>query len=79
LKQKLCKLVLKIWDEEELPTQLNKGIVCPIYRKGGRLKCNICRPITLLNIVYKIFAVLLNKRLSDIVGKNWKSVKWDFA
>jgi hypothetical protein len=70
LKQKLCKLVLKIWDDEELPTQLNEGIVCPIYGKGGRLKCNICRPITLLSIVYKIFSVLLNKRLSDIVGKN---------
>jgi hypothetical protein len=43
-------LVLKIWDEEELPTQWNEGIKCPIYRKGGRLKCNIYRPITLLNI-----------------------------
>jgi hypothetical protein len=78
LKQKLCKLVLKIWDEEELPAQWNERIVCPIYRKGGRLKCNMYRQITLLNIAFKIFAMLLNKRLSDS-WKNWKSVKWDFA
>ena len=52
---------------------------CPIYRKGGRLKCNIYRQITLVNIAYKIFAVLLNKSLSDIVETNWKRVKWDFA
>ena len=31
------------------------------------LKCNNYRPITLLNIAHIIFAILLNKRLYDII------------
>jgi len=54
-----------IWNNEQLPQQWNEGIVCPIYKKGNRLNCNNCRPITLSNIAYKIFAVLLNKRLIE--------------
>jgi hypothetical protein len=26
-----------------------------------------------------MFAILLNKRISDTVEKSWKNVKWDFA
>ena len=77
MNQKLYKLIFKIWDKEQLPTQWNGGNICPIYKKGGRLKCNNCSPITLLNTAYTTFAVLLNKRLSDMIEKNWKNVKWD--
>jgi hypothetical protein len=61
LKQKLYKVRLKIQDKEQLPTQWNEGIVCPVYKKGDRLKYNNYRPIKLLNIAFKIFAMLLNK------------------
>jgi len=65
LKQKLYKLVLMMWNNEQLPQQLNEGIICPVYKKGDRLKCNNYRPITLLNIAHKIFAIILNKRLIE--------------
>jgi len=54
-----------IWNNEQLPQQRNDGIICPVYKKGDRLNCNNCGPITLLNIAYKIFAFLLNKRLTE--------------
>jgi hypothetical protein len=59
LKQKLYKVSLKIRNKEQLPTYWNEGIVCPLYRKGDRLKYNNYSPIKLLNIALKIFAVLL--------------------
>jgi hypothetical protein len=60
LKQKLNKLTIIIWNNEQVPQQRNEGIICPVYKKGDRLNCNNYRPITLLNIAYKIFAILLN-------------------
>jgi hypothetical protein len=66
LKQKIHKLIQNIWNTETLPAQWNEGIICPIYKRGDRLDCNNFRPIMLLNVTYKIYAILLNKRLSDI-------------
>ena len=48
-----------------------------IIQKKDTLKNINYRPIKLLNISFKIFAVLLNKRF-DIVEKNLMNVKWDF-
>jgi hypothetical protein len=53
--------------------------MCPIYKKGGILKCKNYSPIILLHTAYKIFPILLNKRISDMIGKNRKNVKWDFV
>jgi len=54
-----------IWNNEQLSQQWNEGIICPVSKKGDRLNCNNYRPIILLNITYKIFAILLNKRLIE--------------
>jgi hypothetical protein len=31
LKQRIHKLIVKIWEEEQLSSQWNKGIICPVY------------------------------------------------
>jgi len=65
LKQKLYKLILTIWNNEQLPQQWKEGIICPVYKKGDRLNCKNYRPNTILNTAYKIFASLLNKILIE--------------
>jgi hypothetical protein len=59
-----------LWNNEQLPQQWNEGIFCPVYKKEERLNCNTSRPMTLLNIAYKIFAILLNKRLTENTENN---------
>jgi hypothetical protein len=34
LKHRMYKLILLIWNKEQLPTEWLQGIICPIYRKG---------------------------------------------
>jgi hypothetical protein len=60
-------LILKIWEKEELPTDWENRIICPIYKKRDRLQCKNYRPITLLNVAYKIFATILCNKLSEIM------------
>jgi hypothetical protein len=50
-----------------------------MYKKGDRLKCNNYRPITLLNINYIIFAILLNKILYDIFEKKMEECQMGFC
>ena len=34
LKHRLYKLMLLIWNKEQLPTEWLQGIICPIHKKG---------------------------------------------
>jgi len=40
LKRKLYRLILMIWNNEQVPQQWNEGIICPVYKKDDRLNCN---------------------------------------
>ena len=69
---------MMIWDEETLPTECTEGIICPIYTKGDRMIRSTYRPITLLNVVYKIFSILINNRLSKIVESKLENCQIGF-
>jgi hypothetical protein len=78
LKTRIHKLLTKIWDEETLPTDWTEGIMCPMYKKGNRMICSNYRPISLLNVVYKIFSILINNRLSKIVESKLEDCQMGF-
>ena len=68
-----------IRNNEQLPPQWNEGIIRPVYKKGDRLNCNNYRPITLLNIAYKMFAILLNKRLVENIQNKLEDNQMGFT
>jgi hypothetical protein len=67
LEQRIHKLIGRIWEEETLPSEWTEGTICPIYKKGDRMLCSNYKPITLLNVIYKIFTILIHNKLSKIV------------
>ena len=69
---------MKIWKEETLPTEWTEGIICLICKKGDRMICSNYRPITLLNVAYKIFTILINNRLSSIVENTLEDCQMEF-
>ncbi|XP_055548204.1 uncharacterized protein LOC129731867 [Wyeomyia smithii] len=68
--ERLCsaihQIILRVWSEEQLPTDLLEGLICPIYEKGHRLECSNYRGITHLNSAYKILSRILFQRLRPL-------------
>jgi hypothetical protein len=66
-------LVTNIWTKEEMSNEWSLALICPIYKKEEKSECNNCRGISLLNIVYKVIAAVINKRLTqyaeELVGE----------
>ena len=77
-KQKIHQLIVKIWKQEKIPCEWSEGILCPKYQKGYRKQCNNYRGISLLNITYKIFAILLYNRLSKIIEPEIRNYQMGF-
>jgi hypothetical protein len=55
------KLIISIWNKEELPEE-RKSIIVPIYN-GDKTDCNIYRGISPLPTTYKILSNILLSRL----------------
>ena len=78
LKQRIRKLIGRIWEEETLPSEWTEGIICPIYKKGDMMLCSNYRPITLLNVIYKIFTILIQNKLSKIMEDKLENCQMGF-
>jgi hypothetical protein len=58
---RLWKLIENKWKEEIFPSQWEKGLICPIYKKGDRMMCENYRGICLPNTAYKVFCYIISK------------------
>jgi uncharacterized protein YdcH (DUF465 family) len=65
LKNRMFRLILRIWVDEELPHDWNFEIICPILKKGDPMACSNYRGILLLNTAYKILSYIIYARLSE--------------
>ena len=66
------KLIVCIWNKEELPEEWKESIIVLIYKKGDKIDCNNYRGISLLPTKYKISSNILLSRLTpyaeEIIG-----------
>ena len=60
------QLIVKVWEQEELPEEWKLGVIHPVYKKGDRLDCSNYRAITVLNSAYKILSLILFGRLAPL-------------
>jgi len=66
------KLIISIWNKEELPVEWKEVIIVPMYKKGDKTDCNDYTGIPLLPTMYKSLSNILLSRLSpyaeEIIG-----------
>jgi sorting nexin-29 len=63
------KLLILIWETEQIPSNWRTCIICPIFKKGDKLDCNNYRGITLLNVVNKVLSTLISEKLKIITER----------
>jgi hypothetical protein len=66
LKKRPYNLIYKIWNNEKISIGWSEGIIWPIFKKGDPKNCENYRGIVLLNISYKIFAILIYNKLREM-------------
>ncbi|KAI5707898.1 hypothetical protein M8J77_012165 [Diaphorina citri] len=63
LVMRLHKLILEIWEKEEMPDDWKEAIVIPVFKKGNKHDCNNYRGISLLSTPYKVLSKIILKRI----------------
>ena len=68
------KLIISVWNKEELPEEWKGSIIVPIHKKGDKTDCNNYRGISLLPTTYKFLSSILLLRLipyaKEVLGDN---------
>jgi hypothetical protein len=69
LHSEIHKLILLIWNKEELSHQWKESIVVPIHKKGDWTDCSNYRSSSLLSTSYKILSNIILSRLLPFADK----------
>jgi sorting nexin-29 len=63
----LHRIINKVWEEEKIPEDWRRSIICPIFKKGDKLTCSNYRGISLLSSSYKILSRIIKRRLDPYI------------
>jgi len=58
------KIIIYIWNKEELPEEWKELITVPVYKKGNKTDCSNYSGMLLLPTMYKILSIILLSRLT---------------
>ena len=65
MKASLFYLLNAIFDSQDIPQDWQNGLIVPLFKDGDREVANNYRGITPLSIVGKLFASIIERRLSQ--------------
>jgi len=69
IRSAIHKLIICIWNKEELPEEWKDSIIVPIHKKGDKTDCNNYRGISLLPNTYNILSNILLSSLIPYAEK----------
>ena len=72
------KLIISIWNKEELPEEWKEPIIVPIYKKVNKTHCSNYRGIPMLPTTYKILSNILLSRLTPYVEEIIENLQCGF-
>jgi hypothetical protein len=68
------KIIISIWNKEELLEEWKESITVPTYKKGDKIDCSNYRGISILLTMYKILSNILLSRLTpyaeEVIGNH---------
>jgi len=62
IRYEIHKLIISIWNKEELSEEWKESIIVPIYKKGDETDCINYRGLSLLPATYKILSNIVLSR-----------------
>ena len=57
------KLCSEVFEAERVPRDWTRGLIFPLFKEGDKLSTDNYRGISLLSIIGKLYASILNQRL----------------
>ena len=74
----LLEMMNNWWENAETPPELTQAIVASIYKKGNTDNQENYRPISLLPVLYKLFAAILKDRIEEGVEEELQNTQYGF-
>ncbi|XP_033360692.1 uncharacterized protein LOC117239310 [Bombus vosnesenskii] len=65
-------------ENEGIPEDWKKGVICPIYKKGDKRVAKSYRGVTLMDTAYKIYAEILDERLKAEIETKLEESQFGF-
>ena len=66
------------WESESLEDNMNKANLAAIYKKGHTDRPDNYRPIALLNVTYKLWAIIIHVRLYETIDERICKTQFGF-
>ena len=70
----LVKLFNVVCERGVAPRDWTSGIIVPLHKKGSKLECTSYRRISLLSVIGKVLAKLLNDRVKGLTEGSARGV-----